>query len=193
MAKRSPKVVQLKISIVGIAPQIWRRIVLSTDSSLHELHRIIQLLFEWYDYHLYEFTIENIRYQAPGPESEGEDSTRARLSKFHFSVGDEFNYSYDFGDDWCHQIEVENLVQKVDPGWLPHVVDGERRGPPEDCGGVGGFERFMQSIDNPEDPEHDEYRRWVGEDYYTDEFDLRTVRHAVLLATGWGNQSRDEL
>ncbi len=185
MTKSTSKSLQLKISLAEIKPEIWRRIILAPDTSLHGLHRIIQLLYEWYDYHLYEFTIRGIKYQQPGPESEGRDSTRARLSQFHFAVGDEFTYVYDFGDCWIHRVRVEAYVQNADPGWLPHLVAGERRGPPEDCGGPGGFERFLEAIANPKDNEYDEYRTWVGDDYSPDNFDLRTLRHALLLSAAW--------
>lgn len=190
MGKPTRKHVQLKISLDEIQPQIWRRIVVPSAMSLHELHRTIQMMFEWYDYHLYEFTIRGARYQEPDPEAEDEpkDSTTAQLRDLGLVVGDEFTYVYDFGDHWVHRLEVERAPVRADPAWLPAVLGGDRRGPPEDCGGPGGFERFLESISDPDDPEHDEYRAWAGGDYDPDGFDLRTVRHAVLLASAWGSQ-----
>jgi hypothetical protein len=187
MAKRKPKHLQLKIWLDEIEPRIWRRILVPAEISLHQLHRIMQMLFEWYDYHLYEFAIGEDRYQEPDPEAEDEpkDSTRAQLRDLGLAVGDEFTYLYDFGDHWVHRIRVERAPPRVDGGWLPHVMGGERRGPPEDCGGTDGFERFLEAIRDPADPEHEEYLTWVGGDYDPDLFDLRTVRHAVLLASAW--------
>lgn len=188
MPKRKPKHLQLRIWLDEIEPQIWRRVLVSTETSLHELHRIIQMLFEWYDYHLYEFAIGDLRYQEPDPEAEDrpKDSTRARLRNLKLAVGDEFTYLYDFGDDWVHRIRVEAVRENVDEGWTPLVIAGERRGPPEDCGGTAGFERFLEAIRDPADPEHDDYVTWVGADYDPDLLDLRTVRHAVLLSSAWG-------
>jgi hypothetical protein len=188
MAKRNPKHLQFKIWLDEIEPQIWRRVLVPAEMSLHELHRIIQMLFEWYDYHLYEFAIGDDRYQEPDPEAEDEpkDSTRAYLRDLGLGVGDEFTYLYDFGDHWIHRIQVERAPANVDEGWLPFVLGGERRGPPEDCGGTGGFERFLEAIRDPDDPERDENLTWAGGDYDPDLFDLRTVRHAVLLASAWG-------
>jgi hypothetical protein len=188
MAKRKPKHLQLKIWLDEIEPQIWRRVLVPADINLHELHRIIQLLFEWYDYHLYEFTIAERRYQEPDPESEAEDSTRALLRDLGLAVGDAFTYVYDFGDFWVHWVQVERAPARADAGWLPYVIGGERRGPPEDCGSTDGFERFLEAIRDPDDPEHYEYLAWVGGDYDPDVFDLRTVRHAVLLASAWGTR-----
>lgn len=188
MAKRKPKHLQLKIWLDDIEPQIWRRILVSGETSLHELHRTIQMMFEWYDYHLYEFTIRGERYQEPDLEAEDEpkDSTTARLRDLGLEIGDEFTYVYDFGDHWIHRIAVERAPARVNSDWLPAVMGGERRGPPEDCSGPHGFRRFLEAIRDPDDPEHDEYRAWAGSDYDPDAFDLRTIRHAVLLASAWG-------
>jgi len=183
-------VVQLKIVLTETEPEIWRRVVVSTGTTLHELHRIIQLMFEWYDYHLYEFTVSGVKYQAPDSESEGEDSTRTRIAQLRLSTGLEFTYVYDFGDDWLHRITVESLTKVNDLAALQYVVDGQRRGPPEDCGGPPGFERFLDAIANPRDPEYDEYKLWAGQDYSPEGFDVRTVRHAVLLASAWASRTR---
>lgn len=122
--KRRPKHLQLKIWLDEIEPQIWRRVLVSAEMSLHELHRIIQMLFEWYEYQLYEFTIGDLRYQEPGPEAEDKpkDSTCARLRNLGLAVGDEFTYLYDFGDYWVHRIQVEAAPENVDKGWLPFVL-----------------------------------------------------------------------
>lgn len=110
------------------------------------------------------------------------------LRDLALGTGDEFTYLYDFGDHWVHRIQVERAPEEVDEGWLPFVLGGERRGPPEDCGGTDGFKRFLKAIRDPGEPEHDEFLTWIGGDYDPDLFDLRTVRHAVLLASAWGAQ-----
>ncbi len=194
MAKNRKEFVELRVVLADIVPEIWRRVIVPSATTLDELHRIIQLMFEWCDYHLYEFEVSGVKYQAPDAEAEGEDSTRARLSRLGLSIGAEFTYTYDFGDDWVHRIRVESLRVEEALDDLPYVVAGERRGPPEDCGGPSGFERFLNAMKNPRDPEHDEYRMWAGEDYVPDRFDIGTVRHAVMLATAWGRRTgREEL
>jgi hypothetical protein len=185
MAKRKRKYLQLRIALEEIAPEIWRRVIVPGEMTLHELHRVIQLLFEWYDSHLYEFTIAGTRYEEPNAEAEGEDATQKRLKDFEWAVGDDFMYVYDYGDDWAHRITIERAPQRPDPGWLPYVMSGARRGPPEDCGGVPGYQRLLEALGDPEHPEHEEYRTWAGDDYDPDSFDVRTVRHAVLLASAW--------
>ena len=143
-------------------------------------------MLEWWDYHLYEFAVGGKKYQETRPDAEGEDATKTRLAKLRLSVGDKFTYVYDFGDDWKHTIEVEGFTKVNAADSPPYVTAGERRGPPEDCGGVHGFERFLNAIKDPTDPEHEEYRTWVGENYDPDVFDTsnRTARRRVGFGMG---------
>ena len=103
MNRRKPEgieAVQLRVTLLEIEPPIWRSILVRADTTLHELHRVIQMLFQWYDYHLYRFDIGERGFEAPDEEAEGEDSTRAKLGQLGFRAGDTFEYTYDFGDDW---------------------------------------------------------------------------------------------
>ena len=68
-----------------------------------------------------------------------------KLSKLITEPGQVFQYVYDFGDNWIHRIEVEDTAVKADPGWIPWLIDGARRGPPEDCGGVPGYQRLIEA------------------------------------------------
>jgi hypothetical protein len=108
-----------------------------SDISLAGLHRVIQLMMQWYDYHLYEFEVRGERFQAQeDPEAEGSDAAMASLQSFDFAQGERFTYLYDFGDDWHHEILVEQRRTLASLAWLPWVLEGERAGPPEDCGGT---------------------------------------------------------
>jgi len=159
--------------------------------TLHGLHRAIQLMMGWFDYHLYQFTIDGVRYEQPMEEAEGLDSTGVSLASLKLKKGQRFSYTYDFGDDWSHEITVEGRKHVSEGAWLPWVVSGERAGPPEDCGGVHGYEEFLAALADPEHPEHEQYRTWVGEDYHPELFDVRAVRNAVILAGAWGALEAD--
>lgn len=180
----------LRVTLAKIEPPIWRRVWVSKKTSLHELHRMIQILFEWLDYHLYEFSVGEEKYEAPDEEAEGHDSTKARLSGLGLSVGDEIRYLYDFGDYWVHEIRIED-EDALDLDWLPHLVDGQRAGPPEDCGGVGGYERVLEALVtevDEEDPDSEaaEIQSWVGSDFDPESFDVQYARHVLLLTGAWG-------
>ncbi|RFF31604.1 hypothetical protein DZC52_04395 [Wenzhouxiangella sediminis] len=88
-----------------------------------------------------------------------------------------------------HRIEVENDDVAADPGWIPWLVDGKRRGPPEDCGGVSGYQRLIGAVEAPPetlDEEGRDFVRWVGADFDPEEFNVSQARHALLVSAAWG-------
>jgi hypothetical protein len=185
---------QLRVTLLEIEPPIWRSILVRADITLHELHRTIQMLFQWYDYHLYRFDIGERAFEAPDEEAEGEDSTRAGLGRLGFQAGDTLEYTYDFGDDWRHRIEVEAFETVSDQAWLPWVVDGARRGPPEDCGGPYRYSEIQWLMNRPfEDLDEDDQEtvEWLGDDFDPEEFSLAQARHDLMLASAWGILERE--
>ena len=181
--------IRLRVSLLEIEPTIWRSVLVKADIDLHELHRAIQMLFQWYDYHLYRFDIGERGFEAPDEESEGEDSTRAMLSLLGLRTGDTFEYTYDFGDDWRHLIEVEGIETLSDRALLPWVLDGARRGPPEDCGGPYRYSEIQWLRQRPfEDLDEDDQEtvEWLGEEFDPEEFSLAQARHDLMLASAWG-------
>lgn len=160
--------------------------------TLHELHRAIQILFSWYDYHLYEFELAGRRYTFPDPEAEADDSTQIRLADLKLRSGSELLYTYDFGDEWLHIVEIERMRVRHDEGWLPWLLEGERRGPPEDCGGPQAYMELLESRRTPLEDLGDDDREkagWAGLDYDPDEFSVEQARHALLLASKWTAES----
>jgi len=152
------------------------------------MHRAIQILFGWYDDHLYHFEIDGRCFEEPDEEAEGEDSTKARLSELITGPGQVFHYVYDFGDNWIHRIEVEADDVSADPGWIPWLADGNRCGPPEDCGGVSGYQRLIEAIKAPAetlDEDGRDFVRWVGDDFDPEAFSVSQARHALLLSAAW--------
>jgi hypothetical protein len=112
-----------------------------------------------------------------------------KLGRLGLKVGASFTYVYDFGDDWRHRIEVESTEPASENDWLPRVIDGARRGPPEDCGGPAGYEEIQAILDLPEshlDEEAKSILEWLGDGFDPNEFSLAQKRHAVMLASAWG-------
>jgi hypothetical protein len=181
--------IRLRVSLLEIEPTIWRSVLVKADIGLHELHRVIQMLFQWYDYHLYRFDIGERGFEAPEEESEEEDSTRAMLGLLGLNTGDTFEYTYDFGDDWRHLIEVEGIETLSDRALLPWVLDGARRGPPEDCGGPYRYSEIQWLRQRPlEDLDEDDQEtvEWLGGEFDPEEFSLAQARHDLMLASAWG-------
>ncbi|MGE0139576.1 MAG: plasmid pRiA4b ORF-3 family protein [Ilumatobacteraceae bacterium] len=169
---------QLKVTLRGTKPPIWRRLLVDGSSTLAEVHEVIQAAFGWWNYHLYEFAFGRTRYGIPDPDWDfgppARDARRARLDKVA-KAGDSFTYTYDFGDDWEHKVTVEK-VGPVEAGvTLPTCTDGRRAGPPEDCGGPWGYEELLKILRDPSHPEHTERVQWMtefgGGEFDADAFD----------------------
>ena len=149
-------VYQFKISLVGIEPPIWRRIHVPSDYSFWDLHVAIQDAMGWLDYHLHVFQIVNPdtkKLEEIGiPDEDGELDI---LPGWEFWIADYFSsegvraeYEYDFGDSWEHEVVLEKILdQEIDS---PVCLAGERHCPPEDCGGIGGYEDFLDVIFDPD-------------------------------------------
>ncbi|MFD1084711.1 plasmid pRiA4b ORF-3 family protein [Micromonospora andamanensis] len=124
---------QLKISLTRIRPPVWRRVRLPAAVTLDELHRLIQIVFDWDDDHLHVFTVAGRRYADPFFGLEGTaDESRARLGKLAPSVGAELTYVYDLGDEWEHRIVVERIIEVDEPETSASCVGGQGDAPEED-------------------------------------------------------------
>jgi Tfp pilus assembly protein PilF len=178
---------QLKIRLKEINPPIWRRFQVSGNISLYKLHLIMQSMMRWQNYHLFEFQIGEIRFGIPDPEDfYGTISARRhKLNKVIVKEKTKFLYRYDFGDGWEHEMMVEKIIPARQELKHPVCLDGERRGPPEDCGGPSGYEKFLEiwRTPPPADPEDEDEetrssRIWLGEDFDPEHFDLEEInRH----------------
>lgn len=171
------KVFQLKISLKGIRPPIWRRVLVRGDTTLDGLHEIVQEAMGWWGHHLYSFDIAGLSYtdSETALDFGDEEAAGVRLDALLRSEGTRFLYTYDFGDNWEHVIEVEKIVDPTPGARYPSCIAGRRACPPEDVGGVWGYEEFLEAIKDPNHEEHAEMLEWVGEGYDPEEFDLDEV------------------
>ncbi|MBM3322110.1 MAG: plasmid pRiA4b ORF-3 family protein [Planctomycetes bacterium] len=149
MKKKGPtsKVYQLKISLNGIRPEIWRRVLVAGATSLHSLHDVIQSEMGWQDCHLHVFRVGDVEYSDPDMEVDGaRNEFSARLFRIAPDKGDAFLYDYDFGDGWSHTVEVEAISEQDSRfSGRPVCIDGRGDCPPEDCGGVPGYMRILKA------------------------------------------------
>lgn len=157
---------QLKVTLQGIRPPIWRRVLVDGAATLHGLHEVIQAAFGWWNYHLYEFEFGRARYGIPDPDWDfgppARDARKTRLDTVA-KAGASFTYTYDFGDNWAHKVTVESVAPAVPDVSLPTCTGGGRAAPPEDCGGTWGYAELLEILADPSHPEHTERAEWVGE------------------------------
>ncbi|HEU4886047.1 MAG TPA: plasmid pRiA4b ORF-3 family protein [Longimicrobium sp.] len=186
--KPEPRTVDLRITLADIDPPIWRHVRVPDELTLDQLHRVIQLLFGWLDYHLYSFQAGERSFEEPDIEATGEDSTTVQLRDLELTKGGRFTYTYDFGDDWVHEIEVKDIYASTprdDGPRFPELLGGERAGPHEDSGGPRGYQQMVEALRDPRHPEHKTYRSWAG-DYDPERFDVWMARNNLTLAAAWG-------
>jgi len=157
---------QVKISLHAASPKIWRRIKLSSQTSLDELHLILQVAMGWKDMHLYAF---NHQGHILGPQqddgrefgSNSIDTDKITIGELLQNEGETLQYSYDFGDDWQHSLELEKIGKKDQS--IPIVTTGSCACPPEDCGGIEAYKNLCRIIKNPKHPSYQQTLDWLGE------------------------------
>ncbi|NSZ66086.1 plasmid pRiA4b ORF-3 family protein (plasmid) [Agrobacterium tumefaciens] len=173
--------VQNRVSIDEIQPEVWRRLVLPIRWNLQHLHLGIQAVFNWWNYHLYEFRIGGLRYgdvEILTEEATDHDprvSNQEEVRLLDFEQGSIFSCQYDFRDGWRHSIVVEEFQTLAATPKQGSCFAAARSRPPEDVGGVSGYEQFLEIIADKEDPEYAETIRWCGGYFDPEWFDLSMV------------------
>ena len=182
--KADVPIYQIKVTLEGSKPPIWRRLLVRSDITLGELHHIIQAAMGWWDYHLHQFIVGETYYGVPNPDyldyTEMHDESQVTLSQIVPGERSRFRYEYDFGDGWLHQILVEKILPPEPGQHYPACVKGRRACPPEDVGGIWGYEGFLEAIQNPEHPEREDYLEWIGGEFDPVASDLDKVNAALL-------------
>lgn len=178
-------VCQFLIVLPNTEPLVWRRIQVPDSYSFWDLHVAIQDAMGWKDCHLHEFTVADsttgrvTRIGIPDDEMPDERPCLAGrevpMGRYLRHGMNPLRYRYDFGDDWEHTLEFEELVP-VDGGAYPRCVAGAGACPPEDVGGTHGYAEFLRSIHDPRHPEHDAMLRWAGGRFDAHAFSPQSVR-----------------
>jgi len=182
---RMGEIFRLKIMLMGCKPVVWREVEVASFMTLAALHDVLQVLMGWDDYHLWSFELGDRRFEFPDPDGMSfaktppEDPTRVTLGGLLTKKGQKLDYNYDFGDDWWVEISVVGTGKPLPKVRYPRCVAGERAGPPEDCGGLGGFKELRAAHKNPVTEDAKELLEWVGEDWDPDAFDLKAVNKTL--------------
>ncbi len=180
---------QFRIQLNNVTkPPVWRRVIVAEKITFHELHEVIQLVFGWDNYHLYQFSPSgygsNPVIAIPSKddwEKPDMNALKTRLNKIFTHEKQSFISIYDFGDDWTHKIVLEKLV--TDDAPHPVCLDGKGACPPEDCGGAWGYEELKLTMADPTHEEYQEMKEWLGlednEEWDAGAFDLDEVNERL--------------
>ncbi len=168
---------QLKVTLKYSRPPIWRRLQVASTDTLEDVHVALQIAMGWTNSHLHQFMKDGVCYGIPDEEfpSDMLDEIDCRLDHVLKKEKDTLIYEYDFGDSWVHEVVLEKILPfKVDVK-LPVCLKGSRACPPEDIGGVPGYEMFLEAIADPSHPEYEDMLEWIGGDFDPEQFDFAEV------------------
>lgn len=184
MATNNSQIYQFQITLKEIKPKIWRRIQVPSGYNFWDLHVAIQDAMGWQDYHLNQFTIINPKTGKKEfigiPDDEDFEKiipgNKAKISKYFVFPKDKANYEYDFGDGWEHEVILEKVLPVIEGSKYPQCIAGERACPPEDCGGIYGYENLLEIIRDPKHKEYKETIEWLGKEFDPEDFDSKSVQ-----------------
>ena len=184
------KYLDLEVAILDIKPRIWRRFLLPENSTFLALHNAIQDAFGWEDCHLFEFqTSKGKQGIAASPDDEPFEgpavprANKVRVASYLAEAGATCLYVYDFGDNWDHSVKLKGIVEQPEI-FKQRLLGGARACPPEDCGGVWGYEGYVEIVGLSDeelekraqkDEDVWERKEWIG-DWNPEDFDLTAAQ-----------------
>lgn len=177
-SKNAP-IYQIKVTLKDSKPPIWRRLQVTGDTTLHSLHLVLQEAMGWEGYHLHQFIVGQTYFGEPDPDFDAEDDSKVKLSQIMQREKQKFIYEYDFGDSWLHEILIEKILPPEPGVRYPSCLKGKRACPPEDCGGVWGYDALLETIKDPGNEEYDEMMDWLGGEFDPEVFDLDSINQRL--------------
>lgn len=180
------KAYEIKVTIKNSKPPIWRKIIIPANINFMQMHNIIQVAFEWLNYHLYEFTFKEFSERITNDRESCEESddfypepcktlyaAEVSVDKYLKKVK-KFTYIYDFGDWWEHTVEIVNCIEDYEYDY-PRVTKFRQASPPDDCGGIYGYYDFLEQYLDDSDPDHDSMVEWAESQGYHDDYDINEI------------------
>jgi len=179
-------VYEFRVTLAEVSPSIWRSIQVPEPYSFWDLHVALQDAMGWLDYHLHLFRVtkpdtgESVQIGIPDEDAfEGDElilpGWEIPFAPYFPGPGAVARYEYDFGDGWEHDLTLE-AIRLAQPGQkYPLCIGGARACPPEDCGGVGGYEDLLSVLRTPTHEEYESTLQWLGRRFDPERFDPKLV------------------
>jgi Plasmid pRiA4b ORF-3-like protein len=181
---------QIKVQLQGVSkPPVWRQLQVPSDISLYLLHCCIQGAMGWTNTHLHQFDVDGQYFGIPHEDyDEGmKDGRKKKLQNALKKVDTYMDYEYDFGDGWLHRITLEKILPTNPQQKLPVLLKGKGACPPEDCGGIWGYENLKEVMKNPAHEEYEDLSEWLGvETFDATAFDLEKMQDGMISAYEMG-------
>ncbi len=180
--EKTGRIFEIEITLAEIEPPIRRKVAVADDFTLAQLHDVIQTAMGWENAHLHSFQIGNTEYESHDWDDEtmGLDESRYRLAAVLSRTGVKFLYVYDFGDNWIHLCRVARAGPPDAGQQYPVCLEGERNGPPEDCGGPWGYMDIVEVLaKGPQTEEQEDMLDWLGDEYDPEALDLPRINQEL--------------
>ena len=183
MKNKFSRVYQFRITLEGIRPPVLRRMLVPETCTFWDLHVAIQDVMKWSDCHLHQFMIIDPRISAKVdigiPDDEDDyyeilPGWKQKIADYFSAYNKTADYIYDFDNNWEHSILLERILPREKGIYYPLCIDGKRACPPEDIGGPGGYEQFLEIIMDPRHERYEEMLEWAG-DFEPEYFDKDNV------------------
>jgi hypothetical protein len=180
----------LKVTLRGVKPPVWRRIVVDSQIRVSALADVLEAAMGWVGGHLHLFDVDGVTYGEPDPEWDDDviDERKARLADVLPKVTSRMRWDYDFGDGWEHDVVVEEIGPVQASETYPLCVTGRRACPPEDCGGPWGYRDLLEALADPSHEDHDHLSEWAPPGFDPQRFDAEETTDAMRAAqplNGW--------
>lgn len=155
-----------KVKLRGVTkPPVWRKIEVPNNITFKIFSDAIRSAMGWFGCHLWHFTEQVYSEPAIALPREDDwdkpiDASKTKINQQFNKIGDKMLYTYDFGDDWIHDVVLEEIKQSNETGCF--VVDAKGKCPPEDCGGPWGYENLKKILNDPKNEEYEDMLEWLG-------------------------------
>jgi len=179
--KAAPRVLSLRLAVVGTHPRVWRRLLVRETMWLSRLHDSIQIAFDWFDYQTHVLALDDLKFGNPVRRDElsVEDDRDVTLGDLNLANRDRMAYEYQFGEGWKVDVRVEKSTPAGRGVTYPACVAGERAGPPEDCGGLEAFHDMLACLKEPGSDLGKEWLGWLGPEFDPGACNLDKVNQAL--------------
>ena len=188
---------QFKITLVDSIPVVNRTILVPSDYNFFQFHMAIQGAFGWNDLHLFQFCekgiIDDKTIGIPSREDEQpvQDARSIPITTIFNKAKARYSYIYDFGDDWLHEIIMEKIIKE--PIYTPFCIEANNACPPEDVGGIGGYQELLNAFVDNNKPEIKRYNKWIGlekgEDWNPNYCSRREINNRLSLLGYWSYEA----
>jgi len=188
------RIFQFKITLKGISPAIYRTLQVEDSRTFYEFHHIIQIGMGWFNYHLFQFKAGDYCISDPSMIDYKEvlNSKEVKLSDLFTGEGEKIDYEYDFGDGWMHSIRLEKILPIKLNTTYPVCIRGKRSCPPEDCGGIWGYQHLVEVMADKKHKEYRSMKAWLGTDFDPEEIDLGIINEELVDIENYINESMFE-